>query len=462
MAEEKNKKRRFHLNIGSIIFLVIVVYLTASVVRDMNREKLAVYEVNESIIDDEIKSSGVILRKEYLQKLGQSGYVNYYLGDGARVSKTGVVYTVDSSGKLTSYLDQLTRDKKSVSQEEKELIFNDLKALSEGFSDDRFSEIYDVRNTINYDLMAYSDTIIADNREEIKEKFGESGITEMEAPAAGLVSYFSDGLEELTFKKIDQNTFDKKPDMEDLRQKGKLEKDTPIYRLVTSQKWTLALSVTEDEYNRLKRLKKNDVSTVQVTFLKDNFTTRASFDCKKNDLGYFALLRFENYVQRYINQRYLSVRLLLQETRGLKIPSSSLVEKKVYKVPTRFLTKGSNSDASNQVNVLTESKKGEKLLHQQTVTTYPCDEEYTYISSDKLKKGDIIASLDKTDRFELLETTTIQGVFMVNRGYAVYKIVEIIRRNEDYCIVSPELSTIDLYDRIILNSDTIKEGDVIY
>lgn len=462
MAQENKKKRRTHLNIGTIVFLAIVIYLTASVVRDLGREKLAVYEVSESIIDDEIKSSGVIIRNESLEKTDQAGYINYYLKDGSKVKNGGVIYTVDTNGKVTSYLNSLAKEKNEISQEEKNQIFEDLRALSEGFSDDHFSDIYDAKNTINYDLMAYSDTIIADNKEELSEKFGENSYIEVQSPRAGLISYFSDGLEDLTLKNLDSSVFHQKAKMEDLRSKEKMKAGTPIYRLVKSQKWKLALSVSEDEYNCLKNLKKKEVSSVEVTFLKDNFTTKASFGCKKIDGGYYAVLSFDDYVQRYMNQRYLSVRLLLSETKGLKVPSSSLVEKNIYKIPKRFLTKGSDSDSANQVNIMTVNKKGEKVLHQQSVVVYQRDEDSVCISTEGLKEGDIISSLDKTDRFTLVETSKIQGVFMVNRGYAVFKAVTIMRRNEDYCIISPDDSGIVLYDRIILNSDTIKENDVIY
>lgn len=462
MAEEANKKRRAHINIGTLVFLGIVIYLTASVIRDLGREKLAVYEVLESVIDDEIKSSGVILRSESVEKTDQEGFVNYYLKDGAKVKDGGLIYTLDSSGKLTSYLNGLAKEKNEISQEEKARVFADLKALSESFSDNNFAEIYSVKNTINYDLMSYSDTIISDNKEEITKRFGKSSYVEVKAPKDGLISYFSDGLEGLSEKNLDQSVFNQKAQMEDLRSKEKVKADTPVYRLIKSQKWQLALTISEDEYNRLINMKKRDINTVEVTVLKDNFTTRTTFDCKKKRDGYYAILSFQDYVQRYMNQRYLTVRLLLSETKGLKIPSSSIVEKDVYKIPARYLTRGSDSDSDNQINIMSVDKKGEKTLKQQPVTVYRRENEYVYIGTDGLKKGNIISSLDKTDRFPLVETTKLSGVYMVNRGYAVFEAVNIIRRNEDYCIISPEDSSVVLYDRIILNSNTIKENAVIY
>ena len=154
--------------------------------------------------------------------------------------------------------------------------------------------------------------------------------------------------------------------------------------------------------------------------------------------------------------------LLLSETDGLKIPSSSLVTKKVYKIPQKYLTRGSNSSSSSQVNVMTTNKKGVKVLTQVPVTVYRTEDIYVLISTDGLKDGDIISNLDMTETYTLRQTKDIQGVFMVNRGYAVFKPVVILERNEDYCIVSAEESKLELYDRVILNSDTIKENQVIY
>lgn len=462
MAEETKKRKKINLNIGTIIFLVIVIYLTASVIRNLGREKLAVYEVGESLIDDEIKSTGLVMRRESLELMEADGYINYYLRDGAKVKKNGVIYTIDTSGEVTEYLKKLAKEKNQISSEEKTRIFEDLKNLSESYSDDNFAEVYSAADSINYDRMAYSDTLISDNKKKLIKKFGKKSYIEVKAPRAGLISYFSDGLETTRFVDMDVDVFSKKAKMTDLRTKDKVEKGSPVYRLVRSQDWKLVLPVTEDEYNRLSVLGTKDIKTIQVTFLNDNFTTRAEFTCKKKDDGFYTILSFQDYVQRYMNQRYLSVRLLLSETRGLKIPSSALVDREVFRIPARFLSKGSDSDTAKQVNILTINKDGEKKLRQQTVNVYQEEDGYVSIGAEGLKKGDIISSLDKTDRFTLLETANIQGVFMVNRGYAVFKPVTIIRRNEDYCIIVPEESGVVLYDRIILNGNSIKENDVIY
>ncbi|MDD7114068.1 MAG: HlyD family efflux transporter periplasmic adaptor subunit [Lachnospiraceae bacterium] len=462
MTDQAKKRSHIHLNLGTIVFLVIIIYLTAYVLSYLGKEKLAIYEVSESDISDTIQGTGIIVRDEKLVSTEQDGYVNYYIKDGSRIKANGIVYTIDTTGKIQSYLNELMQNKSTVNDTEKKQIFEELKTFSEGYSDDNFSEVYETKNEINHELMSYTDTIIADNKEKLEEKYGKGCYVEVESDLSGLVSFASDGLEELTEASVTKKRFENKSKMKDLRSTEKLSAGSPVYRIVTGQRWKLILSVNEEDYNRMNNLRSENKNTVQVTFQKDNFVTTVPYLCQKKTDGYYITLTFDNYVQRYLNQRFLSVELLLSETDGLKIPSSSLVTKKVYKIPQKYLTRGSNSSSSSQVNVMTTNKKGVKVLTQVPVTVYRTEDIYVLISTDGLKDGDIISNLDMTETYTLRQTKDIQGVFMVNRGYAVFKPVVILERNEDYCIVSAEESKLELYDRVILNSDTIKENQVIY
>ena len=462
MADQVKKRPHLHFNIGTIVFLVIIVYLTAYVISYLGKEKLAIYEVSKSDISDTIQGTGIIIRDETLVSTEQDGYVNYYIKDGSRVKANGTVYTIDTTGKIQSYLNELMQKKNSVSEEEKTQIFEQLKTFSESYSDSNFSEVYEAKNTINHELMSYTDTIIADNKEKLEKKYGKDCYVEVKSDVSGLVSFSSDGLEELSEASVTKKQFEKKTKMKDLRSKESLSAGSPVYRIVTGQRWKLVIAVNEDDYNRMNDLRTKKQNTVQVTFHKDNFVTTVPYLCQKKKDGYYITLTFDNYVQRYLNQRYLSVELLLSESDGYKIPSSSLVTKQVYQIPKKYLTKGSNSSSSTQVNVLSANKKGVNVLTQVSVTVYRTDDTYALISTVGLKDGDIISSLDMTENYTLRQTKDIQGVFVVNRGYAVFKPVVIDKRNEDYCIVSDEESQIELYDRVILNSDTIKENQVIY
>ena len=462
MAKKKGRKRLSVINLGTVVFLVIIIYLTAYVIRYLGKEKLAIYEVSESNMSENISGTGMILREETLITTEEKGYVNYYVKDGSRVRKDGIVYTLDTTGKLQSYLNELLEEKNTVSDEEKQQVYKDLQTFSDSFSDDNFSEVYEAKSEINHDLMSYTDTILADNKDQLEEEYGSGSYEEVRAGESGLVSFFSDGMEKVTDATFTKEDFDNGSRMEDLRSREELSAGSPVYRMVTGQNWTLVIPVNEDDYNRMKNLEKKDIHTVQVTFRADNFVTNVSFECQKKEDSCYVMLKFDNYVQRYINQRYLSVRLQLSETSGLQIPASSLVQKDVYKIPAEYLTRGSNSSSDNQVNVLSNNKNGEEILTQVTVTKYRTEGENVLIASDKLKAGDRISNVEKAKTYTLKETSVLQGVYVVNRGYAEFKPVTILERTEDYCIISADDSDVELYDRVILNSETIKENQVIY
>lgn len=461
MAKSKKKSTHLHINIGTLIFIIIVVYLMAYVLSYIGKSKLAIYEVSASDIVDSIDGTGVALRKETLVNATQSGYINYYVQEGSMVNKNGIVYTVDTTGKVQNYLDNLLEKKNSVSQEEKEQVVEKLKVFSEGYTDNNFSLLYETQKDISNTLLANTDTMLAENKEELTKKYGENAYVTVSSPGDGLVSFLSDGMEKLNQKSVSKDTFVNKTKMKDLRTDKKQAAGSPVYRLVEGQDWQLMIPLSKNDYSRLKK-REDDTQTIQVTFHKDNFVADTQYHCLKKDERYYVVLSFNNYIQRYLNQRYLYVSLTLSETKGLKIPSSSLVKKEVYKLPKSFLVNGSNSSKKEQVNIMKTNKKGEKVLEQTAVDVYKTDDDYAYVCSENLKKGTVISETNKEKIYTLKSTVQIQGVYIVNRGYTVFKQVEMVERNEDYCIVSAQNSGIELYDRIILNSDTVKEDQVIY
>ena len=134
----------------------------------------------------------------------------------------------------------------------------------------------------------------------------------------------------------------------------------------------------------------------------------------------------------------------------------------MYKIPASYLTRGSNNSGDNQVNVVSTNKDGEEILTQVTVTKCRTEGQNVLITADELKSGDKISDVEQAKTYTLKEQSVLQGVYVVNRGYAEFKPVTILKRTEDYCIISSEDSDVELYDRVILNSDTIREGQVIY
>ncbi len=461
--DESNSRKRFpiEINMGTIAFMLIVIYIMAYIISYIGKDKMSIYEVSESDIVDSIEGTGIAIRKEMTVGAAKDGYIYFFVKDGARVQKKALIYAVDTTGKVQSYVQQLLNKEENVSSEEKARITDSLQSFGDSFEDDEFSNVYDAHMNIDHELTSYTDTLLAKNRKEMEKVIGKKSYVEVKSKNEGIITFSSDGLENTGLDTVNEELFENHPRMIELRSKDKHKKGDPIYRIVLNQRWRLMIPVSETHYRHLKELKKEGRETLKITFDKDNFSTRAAFACKKNGEGYYVVLVFDNFVQRYINQRYLRVKLVLSETEGLKIPTSSMVKKRVWEIPADLLTRGGNSSEEDQVNVVTK-KKNKTVLTQKKVKVYQLQEDKALISMNGLKNGQVLSDPERTRTFVLGQTRILQGVYVVNRGFTVFRQIDILEKNDDYCIVSASGSELELYDRIILNGNTTEEGRVIY
>lgn len=461
MTDNKKAKRGIHFNIGMIVFLAMVIYLTGYVITYLQRDKLAIYEVTESDIKDTIEGTGIAIREEKLVTSETAGYLSPYVKEGSRIKKGGTVYTVDTTGKVQEFINEIAGEKEDTSQEEKNSVIEELRVFGESYSDDRFGEIYDSKNNISHNLMAYTDTIMAQNKDEFNAKYGEGSYIEVKSESEGIVSYQSDGMETKTVEDLVGEDFNGKNNMKDLRTHEKAKVGTPVYRIIKSQIWHVVMELSKDEYLKLKELSNKDVTEIKVGFDKDDFVAKASFNCYMKDNSYYVDLTFDKYVQRYINQRYLWIELIVSEADGLIVPTSSVIIKEAYKIPLEYLVSG-DGQSKSCVNVLVTKKNGDQVLKQVSVDVIKTNDTHAYVNSTKINKGDVISDIEKDDTLTLGDRVKVRGVYVVNQGYADYQTVELKQRTEDYCILYEKSSNIQMYDRIILHSDSIKENQLIY
>ena len=104
-----------------------------------------------------------------------------------------------------------------------------------------------------------------------------------------------------------------------------VEAGNPVYKLVTSNDWYLYVKLTESYYQQLKELK-----YVKVIVDKDNTTFNANVELIEKDGCHIAKLGTSRFMERFINDRYLKIEFDLNSASGLKIPHSSIVEKKYF------------------------------------------------------------------------------------------------------------------------------------
>lgn len=455
-------KRPVNINIGIIIFSIIFLYIVINVVIYINKEHLSIYEVSENNIADDNTCKGIIIRDEIVFNTENAGYVNHYIREGERVSKNSLVYTVDESGEVFDTL-STSENMDTLSHKESDKINNSITSFQKTYSNNTFSNVYnlkyDVDNILyeatNFNMVKNLDSISSENTFFHKFKSSKSGI----------ISYSIDTMEYMKADEVTQDTFSNEEYKRvQLRTDELVEKNSPVFKLVTSEKWSIVISLTKEQYTRIK-----EKDRIKVTFIKNDLSTAVDIESYKKGDSYYARLDLDNYMIRFLNDRYIDVELTINSASGLKILKTSIVEKEFYKIPKDYVTTGGDSNSKGLIKEI-YSEDGELEFKFFPTEVYYEDEKYRYVDTKatlddgtKLELDDYVHNEKNGDRYQITEVETLEGVYNVNKGYAVFRRIEKVYENKEYCIVKKDtMYGLSVYDHIVLNANQIEEQSIIY
>ena len=137
-------RRPFRLNVGLIMFLVILFYVLISLVSYLTSHKTEVYEVRSGRLRDNLIYQGIVLRQETVVNSDYTGTINYYNREGERIPVGGLAFSVDETGKITDYL--VSDEESFFSEEDMQRFRDEAISFSRKFSPKSFANVYDFRS----------------------------------------------------------------------------------------------------------------------------------------------------------------------------------------------------------------------------------------------------------------------------------------------------------------------------
>jgi len=460
---EETKKKSFHFNIGVIAFLMIFVYIVAHLVLSVSKEELAVYQVIQSRIHESIRTTGIILREESIVKSENAGYLNYYVNDGEIVSKHGLVYTSDRTGEAHEYISHFLEQKNKLTASDYNSIKDLLETFEENYTDSDFSYVYDLKYQLENQAMKLGDAAMVDYMDEIEAELGTGTFIKSYSKEQGIVTYIEDGyegvtVEELTPEDFNRTSYEKK----NLKTTEQVGEGESVYRLTKNTKWQIVISITDKEYAKIK-----DKSKVTIHLHDDEFTVSCPVAFVHQSGQYYAVLTMDNYLPHFANDRFVEVEVEVRAENGLKIPNTAIVEKEFYKIPKAYLT--GKYSAKKTLVIKKQDSKGVITFATMDVDigkqeTDPEDKkEYYYILKEDVPEHALISMADSSETMLLKDTVKLPGVYIVNRGYADFTCVDVLLENKDYTVVRSNVTnSIEQFDRIVLNGNTIENNAIIY
>ena len=87
------------------------------------------------------------------------------------------------------------------------------------------------------------------------------------------------------------------------------------------------------------------------------------------------------------------------------------------------------------------------------------DAGMVYVETNLFKENTVIIKPDSAETYTISQKATLAGVYNINKGYAVFKRVNILCESDEYYIVESGTSYgLTNYDHIALDGESIKEN----
>lgn len=451
-------RKRRNINIGVIVFLILFVYIAIYVYIYFTKEHMSIYEVQEGSNVEDNRFAGLILRQEEVVGAAGAGYIAYFQKEGDRVAKNAPIYSVDESREILDFISS-GEEPFTLTKESRAQFRYKINSFNESYSDYDFNSVYRFKEEALSTAMDLINQAMIEKGLQVKEETGFNYNYEVvPCDKSGVISYYLDSYENIEPETVNADIFDSEGyEKTSLRSNEMVGPEEPVYKLVSSENWSIMLLLNEDQYIKLL-----DKESISFTVLRDDFEAEAKLQLYNRGNTYYAELQMDKHMSRYLQDRFLEIILHINAARGLKIPLSSIVEKEFYEVPLGYFTEGANSGKQGLIKQ-TYSEKGEVNYTFIPTDIYNKDDTYAYIDARLFDEGTIIKWPDKEDTYSLYKKSRLTGVYNVNKGYAVFRRIEILFQNEAYCIIKEGTSYgLSAYDHIALDAATAVEQKIIY
>lgn len=451
-------KKRREVNIGIIVFLVILVYIVSYAYIFLTKTEIPLYEVQPGEIYTTSQCDGMILRDEELVYTEIAGYLNYYFGEGSRVAKNCTIYSIDSNRDMYDLLSGNATEIKLSGDD-----LADLKQLLQKklIYSEKESSIAEKKAEITTGYQRLIDTMLL---KELNRIVTDTGIISnfhvVSAEKSGIISYMLDAYTDYTIQDVTAACFENKEDVGSLYSAELVAANSPVYKLINGDNWSIVVLLTEDLYGQL-------LGKETATFyLNNELKITAPINCYRKDNACFAEITMDKYLSNYTSERFINVNFEVEYVEGLKIPETAITFKDYYRIPEEYLVLGGN-ETEQVKGLLVEEFNTETGTAQYTFKEaglFYQNDGFAYIDCKDFAKETYISTPDMSARVMLYTfVNKLEGAYNINKGYSVFKRIERLKTENGYVIVKKNSeSGLSAYDHIALDASTVTEDAVIY
>ncbi|PKM50265.1 MAG: hypothetical protein CVV02_12300 [Firmicutes bacterium HGW-Firmicutes-7] len=473
MMKEKKIKSRVnkHINLGLIVYFIIFAYLVFCILNFSFSEKTN-YTMAEpgAIIESEV-FNGLIIRDETIIFSQIDGKANYFVPEGEKVKKGALISCIDNNGEITAAINDKLQVAKASLLSDVDLSTNNYKYIQDKlksyvlYKHSRpFGHTYSAKVDIEKAIFDASNTVLLEDDQMLRNILSNSLARDENiyyALKSGVISYQFDGFERLTIDNFIPESLDQIVVAQDVLVDSTTKKDVPLFKIVNNHKWYLAAEINDvcEKY-----LEDENTATINISY--NNMKIQGNiYKILNEDTKTYIILEFDRYLNEFLDDRFLQFSIIYSSSEGIKIPASSITQKDFLKIPVKALMK-SNRQSEVKKKIVSKDAVGGESLEGVPIQIYKIKDKDAYIpKSDKLGVGDELVYIlenGKNETYKINEVTPLEGVYVINKGYAAFKFIEVLSYTEHYKIVKDNVSFgVSRYDRIATDASILEENQII-
>lgn len=465
MSRENNEKniirfkkvRRF--NPIFVLLVLVFGYIFAIVYSYFHKTHLTPILVEPITVSSSDVITGLIIRNEKVVTSDAAGNINFYVQDGDKIGADSVIYTVDETGNFSELLSsELEKGVTNFSTEQWTRLKDSLYDLSTGYPKTGISGVKLTKNRMNDQIISYyydaavkeiTDTIDVSHYQRIKEDHSAAILLGM------------DGFQDFKEQDLNPSMFDLSLyRKEEVKPGSVVKKGDPIYREVTDYDFSLYFPITEKNEDFIDR----SATRIRLYLIGEDLEVTVPCSIVKSEKDNTEYLKcfFENTSYGTLSSRYLNFKIVASDKKsGLKIPKTALTSQSFFVVPQSFATYGQDGKSLGFLVVSPAEKNGDVPVHR-VETLYALIDGNYYVSMDDFSVGDYLVKENSQEKYYIGPTDTLKGVFNVNKGYTMFRQVEVVETIRDYYMVKKGLSySISPYDHVVYDATGVKENQLV-
>ena len=334
-----------------------------------------------------------------------------------------------------------------------------LSNFASNYSDSDFEYVYDTKYLLDNAASEYSNLINIENIDNISNENGLS-LNVITSPYSGEISYAIDDIAEKKEEDLTKSDFDtSKHPISYIKNEQLIEAETKVYRIVNSESWSIYFEFEKGEEELYTEKK-----TLTVKFKSNGLTLTGDYSVVETKDGYsLGKLTFDKYMVQFISNRYAEFDIQSSVVNGLKIPSKCVLEKDFYTIPVEYMAKGGDGVSDGFYKQVDKDGTISTVFVPEDIIKVTDANCYISTENKDIASGDKLIKPDSNEIFEVSNKEKLLGVYNINKGYTVFKNIDILGSNKEFYIVDKGTKYgLKVYDHILLNPDGFKEGEFIY